>query len=107
LSTGRPGIPPDDPVDADPGTARERTNLAWTRSAIAFAALGALILKSRPAFGIPLLILSVVIWEAGQVPRKKGVASRRMVLVTVAVTTAAVLAFIVTLLGQPSPGLRL
>jgi uncharacterized membrane protein YidH (DUF202 family) len=104
---GRAIPPDDDPVDADPGSARERTNLAWTRSAISFAALGALLLKSRPAFGIPLLIFSIAIWEAGHVPRKRGVARRRMVLVTAAVTTAAALAFIVMLLNHASTGLRL
>jgi uncharacterized membrane protein YidH (DUF202 family) len=40
--------PADDIEYAGPGLARERTELAWTRTAIAFAALGAAILRYRP-----------------------------------------------------------
>ena len=37
-------IPPDY-EDADPGLARVRTSLAWTRTALSFAAVGAVALR--------------------------------------------------------------
>ena len=44
--------PPDDIEDRDPGLARERTDLAWTRSAISFAALGAAMLHTNAVAGV-------------------------------------------------------
>ncbi len=61
--------PADDIEDIDAGLARERTELAWHRTAISFAALGGAILKSRPAAGLPILIISALIWELGRLPR--------------------------------------
>src|SRR5262249_60625841 len=43
--------PADDIEYADPGLAPERTELAWTRTAIAFAALGAARLQFPPVLG--------------------------------------------------------
>ena len=60
--------PPDDIEYADPGLARERTELAWTRTAIAFAALGAALLKYRPVAGLLVLVLSAVVWRLGGCP---------------------------------------
>jgi len=64
--------PADDIEYADPGLARERTELAWTRTAIAFAALGAALLKFRPVVGLLVLVLSAVVWRLG---RLSGTAS--------------------------------
>jgi uncharacterized membrane protein YidH (DUF202 family) len=91
-----------------PGLARERTDLAWTRSAIAFIALGAAILKARPVVGFPIMGLGVVIWLLPRVsPRRgAGLASRRTLLVTIAVTSLAVVSVVLTLVGPPSHGLR-
>ena len=44
--------------DFDPGLARERTRLAWTRTAIAFAAVGAALLKSHLVAGLTVLGLA-------------------------------------------------
>ncbi len=41
-------MPDEDMADPDPGLARQRTELSWTRTAISFAALGGFLLKSRP-----------------------------------------------------------
>src|SRR5262249_3951313 len=60
---------PDDPEDADPGLASERTALAWTRSSLAFAAVGVAIVKARPAVGIPILGLGLVVWLLGRLTR--------------------------------------
>lgn len=104
---GTPPSPPDDIEDADPGLARERTELAWTRSSISFAALGLAIVKFRPAAGVPILIFSAVIWWAGHLSRDdSGTAARRVLLVTVAIVVLAVAALVLTVLGHDVQGLR-
>jgi uncharacterized membrane protein YidH (DUF202 family) len=108
--SGRPPGPADD-LDADPGLARERTELAWTRSAIAFVGLGAAIVKSRPAVGIPVMAIGIAVWLVGHLPPRHGPAStaglgaRRVLLVTVAVTGLALAALVLTFAGS-SRGLR-
>jgi uncharacterized membrane protein YidH (DUF202 family) len=98
--------PADDIEDADPGLARARTALSWTRTAISFAALGAAILKSRPYAGIPILILSGLIWGMGQLVRAPGTArSRRLLLIAVAITGVSIVALAIALLS-PEPGSR-
>lgn len=95
-----------DAEDADPQLARERTELAWTRSTISFAALGVAILKFRPVLGVLILVFSGVIWLCGRAPRHaSGVASRRLVLLSAAVATLGVAALILTLLTHDAPGL--
>ena len=88
--------------------ARERTDLAWTRSALSFLALGVAILKFRPVVGIPLLAFSAVVWLLGRAAPARdrpAAASRRMLLVTVAVcVTRAGLARAGASLGRGSPG---
>jgi len=107
MTAGGPERPPPDIEEADPGAARERTELAWTRSAISFAALGAVVAKFRPAIGAPILLFSAAVWLIGRLPRDEpGAASRRVLLVTIAVTTLALVALVLTLLGQDSRGLR-
>jgi uncharacterized membrane protein YidH (DUF202 family) len=96
--------------ELDPGLAGHRTDLAWTRSAISFAALGLVLVKIRPVVGAPVLIFSAVIWSLGRfarTPERAGGAGRRVLLVTVAVTLLALTALVLTLVGHDSPGLRL
>ena len=102
-------VPADDIEDADPVLARERTELAWTRSAISFLALGIAILKFRPVVGIPLLAFSGVVWLIGRTSPARdqpGTASRRILLVTVAVCVLALVSLVLALVGGGSPGLR-
>jgi uncharacterized membrane protein YidH (DUF202 family) len=103
-----PAAIPDDEV-TEPGLARERTELAWTRSSIAFFALGIAVLKIRPAVGIPVMAIGVVIWLVARLPRTghpAWMASRRELMVTVAVTTLALVAVVLTLAVPSSHGLR-
>src|SRR5258708_33369964 len=51
----------DDTNDVEPGSAQDRTDLAWTRSSIAFLALGIAILKFPPMVGIPVLAIGLVV----------------------------------------------
>ncbi len=104
------GEPPDGVRPSDPGLAQERTSLAWTRSAIAFAAIGGAILKTRPVIGAPLLAFSVVIWTIGRsrrAPGLAGLAPRRVLTVAISVTVVAIAALIIALAEQSAPGLHL
>jgi uncharacterized membrane protein YidH (DUF202 family) len=103
------GEPPDS-QPSDPGLARERTSLAWTRSAIAFAAIGAAITRTRPIVGTPLLGFSAVIWLIGRARRTPGLAGlapRRVLTVAISVTVVAIAALIIALAEQSAPGLHL
>jgi Domain of unknown function (DUF202) len=100
--------PADDIEDADPGLARERTELAWDRTAISFAALGGAILKSHPYAGIPILVVSALIWELGRLARPSGAGRSRpwhLLVITAAVTVVSVTALVISLLGPASGGL--
>ena len=44
-----------DREDADPGLARVRTSLAWTRTALSFAAVGGVLLKKDVVPGLIIL----------------------------------------------------
>lgn len=101
--------PADDIEDTDPGLARERTELAWDRTAISFAALGGAILKSRPYAGIPILVLSALIWELGRLARSRGAGRsrpRHLLLIAMAITGVSIAALAITLLGPEPGGLR-
>lgn len=90
---------PDDPGIADPA---DRTRLAWSRTAIAFAAIGAAMLKLSPVAGVIVVALSMPIWAA--VRRTSTMATpRRLRLVTVTVVLVAAAALVAAFLGR-SPG---
>jgi uncharacterized membrane protein YidH (DUF202 family) len=100
--------PPED-RGHDPALARERTELAWTRSSIAFLGVGAALLKFRPVVAVVVLAIGVAVWMVGRIPPGPGpvgtLGSRRVLAVTVAVTTLALIALGLTLTGS-SRGLR-
>jgi uncharacterized membrane protein YidH (DUF202 family) len=95
---------PPGPEDFDPGLARERTRLAWTRTAIAFAAVGAAILKSHLAAGLTVLGLAAVVWglrnlfRDAAVPRSQPA---RLLGVTLTVVAVAIVALVIAFLGPP------
>jgi uncharacterized membrane protein YidH (DUF202 family) len=92
-----PGKPEsDDPGIVDPA---DRTRLAWTRTAIAFAAIGAAILKSSPIAGVIVLALTVPIWAAVRSTDRIPTA-RRLQLVTVTVLLVAAVALVIAVIGH-------
>jgi uncharacterized membrane protein YidH (DUF202 family) len=101
--------PPDDPEDRDSGLARERTRLAWARTAIAFAAVGAAMIRRQPVAGLIVLAITPVVWVLGRVASQQVGSkphARRLLLVTVIVTLVAALAVAVALLGRAPASLR-
>ncbi|HBW19050.1 MAG: DUF202 domain-containing protein [Streptosporangiaceae bacterium] len=97
--------PPEDLEDLDPGQARERTGLAWTRTAIGFAAVGGAILKTSIAAGLAVLALSLVIWGLSRTFRKSagvGASPRRLLLVALTVVAVSLVALTVALLHRSS-----
>jgi uncharacterized membrane protein YidH (DUF202 family) len=94
---------PDDPEDLDPGLARERTRLAWARTAISFAAVGAAILKRQVIPGVIVLALTPLVWALGTFASRALLPeprSGRLLAVTVTVTAVAVLALVIALVGH-------
>ena len=101
--------PADDIGYADRGLARERTELAWTRTAIAFAALGAALLRYRPLVGLPILALSAVVWRLGRPPgpaRAGHARDRRPLLITVTTVGVSLAALALSVLGPGIGPLR-
>jgi uncharacterized membrane protein YidH (DUF202 family) len=108
-----PAAPAEPPADAradagaDATLAGERTMLAWTRTTVAFVAIGAAVAKVRPLAGIPIVIFGAGLWLAGR-PRRSngGLADRRARVraVTAAITTVAVLSLLIVLAGRGSSG---
>ena len=83
-----------DEEDAGPGLARERTSLAWTRTAISFAAVGGVMLKENVVPGLIILATALVIWRIGRLDyRHHG----RLKLVTATIVGVALVALVVAL----------
>jgi uncharacterized membrane protein YidH (DUF202 family) len=112
---GGPGLPGPGAGGApgDPGLARARTSLAWTRTALSFAAIGGIILKRDLAAGFVVLALSCLVWLVGRlalVPARTGQVRARpgpQLVISIAVTGVAIVALMLALLGPQTPGLRL
>lgn len=56
---------PEDMEDLDPGLARERTVLAWSRTGLSFLALGGILVRVDPLAGLAVLALSGLVWLLG------------------------------------------
>jgi len=106
-----PALAGDDPEERDPGLARERTSLSWTRTAIAFAALGGVVLKENVITGLIVLAIAPVIWGLGRVSRGSPQAPGlhrlgpgRLFFISVAIVAVALLSLLIAILGKSVPG---
>ena len=97
---------PADIEETDPGLARQRTNMAWTRTAIAFVAAGAAILKTRPVPGLIVLALGATTWAVTRFfpgpGTDDGSRPRQLMLVTAAVTLVALVCLVIVLTAPVS-----
>ena len=103
--------PGDDPEELDASLAHERTSLAWTRTAIAFAALGGAVLKANVITGLIILAIAPVIWRLGRVTRGKPagaglatIGATRLFVITVSIVAVSLLCLAVTIFGEAVPG---
>jgi uncharacterized membrane protein YidH (DUF202 family) len=87
----------DDLEERDPGLAVERTSLAWTRTAISFAALGGVVLKVNVVPGLIIAGMAPLVWWLGRM-RKPG--ADRLLLITVSIVAVAILSLLVALIGH-------
>jgi uncharacterized membrane protein YidH (DUF202 family) len=107
------GPHPDDrePEERQPGLARERTALAWTRTAIAFGALGGVVLKVNVVTGLIILGIAPLVWQLGRMSGSglpgtdlPAVGTTRIRLITLSIVAVALLSLLVALLGHSAPG---
>ena len=89
---GAPREPGADPASR-PGLARERTALAWTRTAISFAAIGGVVLKRDVIPGLILLAVAAAIWPLGRLAYR---CQARLILVTATIVGVAAVALVVS-----------
>jgi uncharacterized membrane protein YidH (DUF202 family) len=109
-TTGQ-GQPGDDPEERDPGLARERTSLSWTRTAISFAALGGAVLKANVITGLVILAIAPVIWQLGRVSRGRAARTdltaadaTRLLIITVSIVAVSLLCLVIAIFGKAVPG---
>jgi uncharacterized membrane protein YidH (DUF202 family) len=77
----------------DPGLARERTALAWARTAISFAAVGGVVLKRAVVPGLILLVLAPAIYLLGRLAYGRP---GKLKLVTATIVAVALVALVVS-----------
>jgi len=83
-----------DHEDADPGLARVRTSLAWTRTALSFAAVGGVALKEDVVPGLLIMATALVVWRIGRLAYHRPA---RLGLVTAAIVAVSAVALAVAL----------
>jgi uncharacterized membrane protein YidH (DUF202 family) len=86
-----------------PGLARERTQLAWSRTVVAFAAVGGALLRTNVAAGLTVVGMGILIWLLGRVfPRAAtpGAQPARLLIVTAGVTAVSLVALAVAFVAH-------
>ena len=83
----------DDIEDADPGLAQVRTSLAWTRTALSFAAVGGVTLRKDVIAGLLIMATAPVIWRLGRLAYHHP---GRLRLVTAAIVAVSLVALAVS-----------
>ena len=78
----------------DPGLAQERTALAWTRTAISFAAVGGVVLKREIVPGLILLAVAPAIYVLGRLAYTRP---QKHKLVTGTIVAVALVALVVAI----------
>jgi uncharacterized membrane protein YidH (DUF202 family) len=91
---GQPGQPgtPSPSGQRDAGLARERTSLAWTRTALSFGAVGGVVLKREVVAGLILLALAPVIYVLGRLAYSRP---GKLKVVTGTIVAVALVALVV------------
>ncbi len=84
---------PRDGEPSDPGLARERTSLAWTRTALSFAAVGGVVLKKDVIVGLVIMAAAPLVWQVGRLAHRRR--PDRLKLVTAAIVVVALAALVV------------
>jgi uncharacterized membrane protein YidH (DUF202 family) len=82
--------------ESDPGLARARTSLAWTRTALSFAAVGGVVLKEDLIPGLLIMAAAPVIWQLGRLDHHLP---GRLRLVTATIVVVALVALAVAVAG--------
>jgi Domain of unknown function (DUF202) len=104
---------PEDMEDIDPGLARERTVLAWSRTGLSFLALGGILVRVDPLAGLAVLALSGLVWLLGYFHHRSmwtaaGAAGwltrpRTVRLIAVGTALVSLVALAIAVLGQRPP----
>jgi uncharacterized membrane protein YidH (DUF202 family) len=97
MTAGRDRPAGGDPWDDDhpsPGLARERTWLAWTRTALSFAVVGGAVLKEDVIAGLVILCAAPAVWQLGRLAHHRP---GRLKLVTATIVAVALVALAVAL----------
>ena len=82
----------DDHEDGDPGLAQARTSLAWTRTALSFAAVGGVVLKKDLIAGLIIMAATPAIWQLGRLAYHHP---GRLKLVTATIVAISLVALVV------------
>ncbi|HEY7607380.1 MAG TPA: DUF202 domain-containing protein [Actinomycetes bacterium] len=99
--------------DLDPGLARERTVLAWSRTGLSFLALGGILVRVDPLGGLAVLGLGGLVWLLGYFHHRSmwsadGAARwltrpRAVRLIAIGTALVSLVALAIAVLGQGPP----
>ena len=82
--------------ESDPGLARARTSLAWTRTALSFAAVGGVVLRKDLIPGLLIMAAAPAIWQLGRLAHQLP---GRLRLVTATIVVVAMVSLAVAVAG--------